>query len=347
MTELIPSPYRAVLPTYAYSDPFLLNSLITPTLITFKKTSISTWHDYFQIWYVSSGEYVHVINGKKHLLKSGDAVVIPPYMVHKSDLSISDMSKLRLIRIKIHISELSSEALPLFSTSCRSAFFKTAELQTVVSFSPDEKKLADGIMEKLLSETERKQLASISKKLALLSEFFDLYTTNADKHISEDKLKKYVARMQLIQTAIAYISSNQSKHNLSIDEIAAHVNMSRRSLTDTFFALVGRTVHSYITAERLVNAQGLLRSYTMSISEVARVCGFSNSSHFSSCFKKEFGCTPFRFRREFSDWQVKYGDFMYRNDIDSMKWFFEPDEAAIVRHWTSMNFTEPLHRNKK
>ena len=343
MNDVIPPPFKAVLPSPADIKPALLKSPVSSSLITTKKISVSEWHDYFQIWYLISGEYIHTMNNRKYILKPGDAVIIPPYMVHESDLSISDMAKLRLIRIIIHNKAIISDSFPLFPISYQDVIFKNTQLPELVNFSESEKVVADGIVEKILTESDRKQVASLNKQLALISDFLDLYAARSEKHFSQDKLMKNISRMQLMEATVSYISFNWRDRKLSIDDIAAHVNMSRRGLTSTFYELIGRTVHDYIIATRLLHAQIFVRSSTMSISEVSKNCGFASNSHFTSCFKRVFGCTPLQFRRKYSDWQIKYGDTLYKNDVNLMKWFFEPDEAALIRHWTSMNYIKNSH----
>ena len=46
---------------------------------------------------------------------------------------------------------------------------------------------------------------------------------------------------------------------------------------------------------KLNRASELLKEGVYNISEVADMTGFSTLSHFSACFKKQFGITPSRF----------------------------------------------------
>ena len=197
MNGVIPPPFEAVLPSPAAIKPSLLKSPVSLSLVTAKKISVAEWHDYFQIWYLASGEYIQTINGKKYLLKTGDAVIIPPYAVHSSDLSISDMSTLSLICIKIHNRAIKSDSFPLFPVSYRDVIFKNTHLPELVCFSGNEKELADGITEKILKESDRKQVASLNKQLSLISDFLSICAAMSEKHISQEKLSKNIARMRV------------------------------------------------------------------------------------------------------------------------------------------------------
>ena len=57
-------------------------------------------------------------------------------------------------------------------------------------------------------------------------------------------------------------------------------------------ALTGMTANDLIKNFRLHKASQLLAQHWGSVSQVAYEVGFSNLSHFSKCFKEEFGVSP-------------------------------------------------------
>jgi two-component system response regulator YesN len=48
---------------------------------------------------------------------------------------------------------------------------------------------------------------------------------------------------------------------------------------------------------RLERAEPLLRKSTLTVSEIASLCGFKSATHFIRVFRKFNGCSPGRFRR--------------------------------------------------
>ncbi len=60
---------------------------------------------------------------------------------------------------------------------------------------------------------------------------------------------------------------------------------------------LARTPHQEITRVRIDRARWLLRSTRMSVSEVARQCGFASLIRFSTVFRQETGSNPTRFRK--------------------------------------------------
>lgn len=82
----------------------------------------------------------------------------------------------------------------------------------------------------------------------------------------------------------------------SIEEIAKVCDISPAHLRRSFKKTTGKTVHDYVEAIRLKKAQGLLADSDLPLKEISYRLGFSNSSTFSSTFKRTSGETPSDYR---------------------------------------------------
>lgn len=92
--------------------------------------------------------------------------------------------------------------------------------------------------------------------------------------------------------AIEYIDEHFSAEELTAKTIAHALGISVRSLY-SHFQLEGLTVAQYLQLRRLKFAcQLITEGETETISEAAAASGFQNLSHFSRCFKQEFGVSP-------------------------------------------------------
>lgn len=69
-------------------------------------------------------------------------------------------------------------------------------------------------------------------------------------------------------------------------------------ISRTFKTYVGMTPNQYVSVLRLEEAKRLLSLSDKDISEIGRCCGYVNQSHFTQSFKKHFGITPLKFRRQ-------------------------------------------------
>jgi AraC-like DNA-binding protein len=83
---------------------------------------------------------------------------------------------------------------------------------------------------------------------------------------------------------------------LNISTLARVVGMGERNFQMYFLDTFKMSVHSYVTFERLNCAIELLTTTDIPVSNIAKICGFSSHSHFTSTFKNQRGETPQQFR---------------------------------------------------
>lgn len=83
-----------------------------------------------------------------------------------------------------------------------------------------------------------------------------------------------------------------------VSDIAAQVGVSRRSLERAFQKSLGRTVNAERLRKRLERCTELLRGTQWTIEKVAATAGFPSPSYMHRAFRKEFGVSPGRFRKE-------------------------------------------------
>lgn len=96
---------------------------------------------------------------------------------------------------------------------------------------------------------------------------------------------------QYVLNAIKYIQFNYS-HDISIDDVAKSVGVSRSHLYRVFMLNVGKSPIDYLTEYRINEACKLLRAGSLSIAEVAVSVGFFDQFYFSRVFKRAKACRP-------------------------------------------------------
>ena len=94
--------------------------------------------------------------------------------------------------------------------------------------------------------------------------------------------------------AIKFIQFNYS-HDVSIDDIARSVGISRSHLYRVFINTAGCSPIDYLTEYRINEACYLLKNSSLSIAEVAASVGFFDQFYFSRVFRKAKGIPPSRF----------------------------------------------------
>jgi AraC-like DNA-binding protein len=88
------------------------------------------------------------------------------------------------------------------------------------------------------------------------------------------------------------VEERLSDSNLSVEDLASDMGLSRVQLYRKVKALTGCTPVDLLRKARLAQAQRLLQESTLSVSEIAYQVGFASPSYFTKCYKDEFGTVP-------------------------------------------------------
>lgn len=97
---------------------------------------------------------------------------------------------------------------------------------------------------------------------------------------------------QLVEKAVKYVEDNISRSDLSVEELAQNMGMSRVHLYKKISALTGKSPIEFIRLLRLKRATQYLQESQLTIAEIAYSLGFNNPKYFSKYFKEEFGILP-------------------------------------------------------
>ncbi|WP_303642562.1 helix-turn-helix transcriptional regulator [uncultured Bacteroides sp.] len=104
--------------------------------------------------------------------------------------------------------------------------------------------------------------------------------------------------LENIKAAVRYYarhSADNEKSKLS-DYMNKAVNMDFRYASRMFSSLEGRTIQSYLMAQRIEYVKELLFDDELTLAEIADKVGFSSVAHLSHAFKKTQGITISEFR---------------------------------------------------
>ena len=148
---------------------------------------------------------------------------------------------------------------------------------------------------------KRKQHETMEAYLALLEKNEDKetekhgeteYTTEEETPVVENTEDD-----MLMKRIVSYMEDNLGNSDLTIDDIAQAVAMSRTSLHRKMKQLVGTSPMEFLREARIRKAAKMLATTTKNISEIAYQCGFSDPKYFSKCFRQTLGDTPTEYRQ--------------------------------------------------
>lgn len=102
-------------------------------------------------------------------------------------------------------------------------------------------------------------------------------------------------RDRVVGRALALMHSRPA-HGWTVEALASGSNVSRSVLADRFTHYIGQPPMHYLTRWRMALAAGMLRSSSLSITQVAQDVGYETDPAFSRAFRREFGVPPAAWR---------------------------------------------------
>ena len=248
---------------------------------------LNHWHEELEIVYTLRGHSIHYIDGMRICSNPGRLIVVNSESAHNiiPDRAVyGDGGK--VVVVLIISRELLEEVFPNFKsmyflnekeTACPEIGALMQELSRyddMVKLSAYEKIYIRGLVLQLLYHITQEGVAERDAILPI----------NNQKNI--ERLKGV---MQYIE--------NHYKEKLTQCEIAEKFYFSKEYFARFFKKHTGMTFVEYLTKYRLQKAQTQLLSSDASILDVALNNGFSDDRRLILAFKKQYGITPFQYRK--------------------------------------------------
>ena len=101
---------------------------------------------------------------------------------------------------------------------------------------------------------------------------------------------------EVVDKVLRYVEEHYKDEELSLNQVAEHVNFSANHLSTVFHQEYGQSFVKYLTDFRMNKAKKLLRETGMRSSDVCYEVGYKDPHYFSSIFKKTQGMTPTQYR---------------------------------------------------
>ena len=104
-----------------------------------------------------------------------------------------------------------------------------------------------------------------------------------------------IARLRKIED---YVRANLAE-SISIEKLADLAELSPFHFSRVFKQATGMTPLQFVTRERMLQAQQLIRETSRSLIEIALEVGYTSPSHFAQVFRRIVGMAPMQFRNSF------------------------------------------------
>jgi len=139
---------------------------------------------------------------------------------------------------------------------------------------------------------------SIEKKFEQAGSVYELITAFKQ---SIDTLGTFLlkpsegSRKLRLEKLVEYVRGN-FQDDLSLKTMARQWGFPVASLSREFTKHAGMSFNLYVQTQRLQQAQKLLKTTPLTVSQISRECGYNSANYFVRVFHRETGMTPNRFR---------------------------------------------------
>lgn len=247
-------------------------------------------HGAWELYYVQQGHGTRMAGDTLQPFTAGDVALIPPSMLHRWEYAPDSADtdgciRYLMVAFSHSLVERCMEVFPELRNRLVSIVFPVDALK----FGPDSSRV---IRRTLLRMNDMDDLGRLCEMFRLLPFIFTSSDhTFAGKPVN---MERDVRRMQQIST---YVMAHYV-HAISLDEIAAEVNMNRSAFCSYFKRRKGMTFSQFVTQYRLNTACELLKHSHKQVSEICFTVGFNDVPHFNRIFKKLKGVTPQEYRKQ-------------------------------------------------
>lgn len=167
--------------------------------------------------------------------------------------------------------------------------------------SDKEKKTIGGLFEGVANELNNNTDAFSQDVLVSLIE---LLLNHSNRFYNRQFLTRKAVYHDLISLMDKYLASRFTDHLNGIptvQEVANHLNISSRYLSDMLKMLTGQSTQQHIHARLIESAKVMLTTTNVNIAQIAYQLGFEHPQSFNKLFKRSTEFSPTAFRESFNN----------------------------------------------
>lgn len=243
-------------------------------------------HDFYEIYYLISGNVEYWVDGRIIRMEPGDLLLINPMELHRPVLEQGTLYERFVLWIHKDFLESISQKEPL--DRC----FDTARPNHTHLIRPGQSERTSLMTQlaEMVRESYSRDFGSSLSAYGLFLQFMVQLNRLAGRTGLQEESQQLTP---LVQKVLQYISEHLAE-SLSLEQLSAEFYISKYHLSHAFSREVGVSLYRYIMLRRLLLARQLL-SNGESAKQVCRSCGFSDYTSFYRAFKTEYGISPREF----------------------------------------------------
>ncbi len=247
----------------------------------YNNTAHNHSHDFYEFFYVISGEVSHTSQKETEILSPGDLRFMSIGSRH--ELKPVKNSVQRDVLINKSFFEGICQLLFLNEKVLAESFLKKKVRLTISEVTEFERILTDFSKQ---SNVQKKQCIALELVAKFMSKFQESLTPSDEGSSYPDVIKKILASLSLPE--------NLGK---KVNKLIAKYGYSPIYISRLFKRYVGVTISDYMKDVRLSHAAYYLENTNYSLQQICNLVGLDNLSYLNKIFKQKYGTTPIKYRK--------------------------------------------------
>lgn len=236
--------------------------------------------DRFEVMFIRAGRGIYNIDGRGYNVKQGDLLLFNANVLHDENPDATE----DFLIYSCGVEQLKIDGLPMNVLTPRN--------QTAVMPSGEFYQEICQLFDQMWSHVSSKRLYSSEMGDHLLGVLLLLC-----RNIWIENKQEQESSNTLLGQRIKDYIDNHYKEDIALSSITAAMNMNQFYLAHVFKAYSGYSPKQYQTRRRIGEAQNLLLSTELGVTEVANAVGYDNVNNFHRIFHNLVGHPPARYKK--------------------------------------------------
>ena len=250
--------------------------------------AISHWHDDLEFILILEGQMCYDVNGQKSALQAGEGIFVNSRCFHYGYSDAHTECHFLCILLSPELLSINTYIIEnCLNPLIENIHFPYQKLSPAIPWQ-------HAILHDL--EILYEYNANSIQPFIILEKFSHIIGLLSENiHILPDD-DKNTEDIQSLTAMIGYVQQNYA-NKILLKNISTAGNCCKTKCTSLFQKYLDTSPMLYLNHYRLDKSIFLLRNTTMSITEIAYACGFSNTSYFCELFRQYYDTSPGKYRK--------------------------------------------------
>lgn len=239
------------------------------------------YHYFYELELCLEGSGIYEINNRTYPLQPGMLYLVTPADFHQYRLE--DDRPMRYFNVQIPADALAEQV--------NYALYSQTEPIALLLDEAEREQFSDRLAYMAAVCEQKPELSALllrNEAESVCIRLLQLLSGRREEEVRDD----------VIRSAVIYIKDHY-RQPISLEEIAAHVGLSKCYFSSYFAEVMKISFSNYVRNFRLNVAANLIKSTTMTLSEIAYAAGFQTFSYFSVQFRRCFQLSPREYQRRY------------------------------------------------